>query len=184
MCQGRFLIDSRTKSLLLNKRTFVFPFLSAFRFCRSTASAIESSTKRTTVSRAIMNSPADSLPLGAVLLECDSRLRGEGLIRATFNLALTRHVLTMRPPRSTPMSITSALVEKTKVRAKMLLLDTILIKSASRLVRPKTHSQRRQLILLQYASRALQLKTASHLARRTVFRFVQDSIAEAVDRQI
>ena len=72
-------------------------------------------------------------------LECDSRLRGEGIIRATFNLALTRHVLTMRSPRSTPMSITSALVKKTKVRAKMFLLATILIRSASRLVRSKTH---------------------------------------------
>ena len=41
-------------------------------------------------------------------LECDSRLRGEGLILATVNPALTRHVLTMRSPRSTPMSITSS----------------------------------------------------------------------------
>ena len=36
-------------------------------------------------------------------LECNSCLRGEGLIRATVNPALTRHVLTMRSPRSTQM---------------------------------------------------------------------------------
>ena len=74
-------------------------------------------------------------------LECDSRVRREGLIRATFYPALTRHLLTMRSPRSMTMSIPSNLVKKTKIRAKMLLLATILIKSASRLVRPKTHFQ-------------------------------------------
>ena len=70
MCQGRFNIDSRTKSSSLNKITFALPFLSAFRFCRSTASAIEPCTKRTTVSRASANSSADSLSLATVLLEC------------------------------------------------------------------------------------------------------------------
>ena len=69
MCKGRFTGDSRTKSPLLNQRTFSLPFLSAFRFCRSTASAIESCTKRTTVSQASMNSSADSLSSAAVLLE-------------------------------------------------------------------------------------------------------------------
>ena len=69
MCQGRFTVDSRTKSSLLNKRTFAIPLLSASRFCRSTAFAIESCTKRTTVSRASMNSSAESLSLDAVLLE-------------------------------------------------------------------------------------------------------------------
>ena len=67
-------------------------------------------------------------PCLPTVLECDSRLEGEGLARATVNPALTRHVLTMRSPRSTPMSITSALMKKTKLRAKMLLMATILIK--------------------------------------------------------
>ena len=69
MCRGRFTVDSRAKSPLLNKITFALPFLSAFRFCRSTASAIESCKKRTTVSLARINSSADSLSLAAVLLE-------------------------------------------------------------------------------------------------------------------
>ena len=110
-----------------------------------------------------------------------------GLIRATVILDLTRHVLTMRSPRSTPMSITSTLVKKRGVRAKMLLLATILINSASRLVRPKRHSQRRQLISLQYAPSTVAKDSESVdefiLDRETVVRFVQDSIAEAVDRQ-
>ena len=81
-------------------------------------------------------------PLLPTFLKCDSSRRGEGLIRANGNPALTLHVLTMRSLRSTPMSIISTLVKKMKARAKMLLLDTILIKSASRLLHPKTHSQR------------------------------------------
>ena len=68
MCRGRFTVDSRTKPLL-NKRILALPFLSAFRFCQTTASAIESCTKRTTVLQASMNSSADSLSLAAVLLE-------------------------------------------------------------------------------------------------------------------
>ena len=67
--QGRFTVDSKNKSSSLNVRTFSLPFLSAFRFCRSTTSAIESCTKRTTVSPASINYSADSQSLAAVLLE-------------------------------------------------------------------------------------------------------------------
>ena len=70
MYRGRFTVDRRNKSPLLNKITFDLPFLSASRFCRSTASAIESCKKRTTVSRASINLSSDSLSLATVLLEC------------------------------------------------------------------------------------------------------------------
>ena len=40
-------------------------------------------------------------------LKCDSRLGGGGLVRAIAKMALTRHVMTQRSLRVTPMSITS-----------------------------------------------------------------------------
>ena len=86
--------------------------------------------------------------------ECDSRLRG-GLIRPNTNRALTRYVLTTWSPLLTPMSLTSTSVKKREVRERMLLLTTILIESASRLVRLKTHSQRQQVILMQYTPRSI-----------------------------
>ena len=68
MCRGKFTVDIRTRSPSLNERTFALPFLSAFFFCQSTASAMESCMKRTTVSRASMNSTADSMSFGCSAL--------------------------------------------------------------------------------------------------------------------
>ena len=67
---GRITVDGRTKSPLLNKRTFALPFLSAFRFWLSTASVIVSCKIQTTVMRAIMKTSAEMLSLSTVLLEC------------------------------------------------------------------------------------------------------------------
>ena len=60
---GKFTVDSSTRSLILNERTFDLPFLSAFRFWRSTALAMEFWTKRMTDSRVSRNSSADSFVL-------------------------------------------------------------------------------------------------------------------------
>ena len=67
-CFGRFTVDSRTKSPTLIRRRFALPCLSAFRFCRSTALAMESCTKRTISSRDSRKSSAESLWFVAVRL--------------------------------------------------------------------------------------------------------------------
>ena len=90
-------------------------------------------------------------------LECESRFK----MRETHSSDRQSGSHSSSAKNAVTTMLTSALVKKTKVRAKMLLLATVLIKSASRLVRPKTRSQRRQVILLQYAPRALQIKIAS-----------------------
>ena len=74
-------------------------------------------------------------------LECNSSLRGEGLIRANAKPALTHHVLTTRSLRMTPMSITSTSVKKRKVRARVLLLPRSLILPQSA---PAHYSQRQR----------------------------------------
>ena len=54
-CVGRFFVDRRTKSPILNTNKLDRPILSAFAFWRSNAIAMLSSTKRSTASRSYTN---------------------------------------------------------------------------------------------------------------------------------
>ena len=80
-CLGRFTVESRTKSPTLNRRTFALPCLSAFRFCLSTALAVESCTKRTTSSRACRKSSAEWLWFVAVRLVRTARRSSSSSVR-------------------------------------------------------------------------------------------------------
>ena len=93
-------------------------------------------------------------------LDCGSRLTGGELIQANASLALTHHVLTMRSPRLTPMSIISTSVGEKKSKREDDLITRIMIKSTARPVIPNTHSLRQQLILPQCTPRALYFKIA------------------------
>ena len=68
-CRGKIIVDNSTRSLTLNERTFALPFVSSGRFCRSTALAMESCTKRTTESRVSRNYPDDSVVFALVRIK-------------------------------------------------------------------------------------------------------------------
>ena len=102
-CLGRFTIDSRTKSLTVNRRTFALPCLSSFRFCLSTALAMESCTKWTTASRASSKSSAESLWFVAVRLVRTAR-RSSSFSARVFSSSLVQSLAMLNIPASSSSS--------------------------------------------------------------------------------
>ena len=67
-CVGRLLVESNTRSLSLKTSLCFLPFLSAFSFCLSTASAMASRTKRRIICRFKTKSSIASLSRFDILL--------------------------------------------------------------------------------------------------------------------
>ena len=135
------------------------------------------------------------LPRLPTLLECDSCIRGEGLARAKIGLALTHHVSTLPSSRMMTMSIRSTSKKTISIIAMTLVLSLMkmLVFSASpttipaRKMTPSLMTRKRKGLFAVRTRRTEQNNVSSAegflLALEAVVRFVQDSIAHAVDRQ-
>uniref|UniRef100_A0AAV1TDM5 Integrase catalytic domain-containing protein n=1 Tax=Peronospora matthiolae TaxID=2874970 RepID=A0AAV1TDM5_9STRA len=119
-------------------------------------------------------------PRVPTLLECNSGLRGEGLARAKTDLVHAHHALTKKSLRLMPISITSISKKMMPVRVREALTeDNDPSESAEALTEEKV-------VVAAVRSQHTEANESSDefiLARETVVRFVQDSIAEAVDKQ-